>query len=386
MFATSTPPEAPAAIGAILSTAAIFTGVMMSRSIKALQRRRRAYRQSGRPQSLMNWDVEYVTGKGAVIRRKHDISEEYVYTHGLNLVNGVAHPPFVTQQRWDYLRANVQIRPSDVLVSTFPKCGTTWTEQMVLLLLGASLESLDPANKNNYNPKTQVGKVWVERSIETIPSEEHRGKQLMSPNDFSAIAAPRILKTHSPAFMSLAMEDGDGKDPTSAGGRALCRIIYVTRNPRDAAVSAYYHAVNPHKCGWPFDAWVRCWLSGSFEHGSWYDHVRGWYAAYQANPEHILWVHFEEMKADPEAAARKIARFIGISEDKVDAAVVRAVTGSSFTRMKAQAENNGAKVGHLRNGRVGDWKHHAESNLEKEFAAFERSESGTVPIAALWLP
>jgi hypothetical protein len=35
-------------------------------------------------------------------------------------------------------------------VTTFPKCGTTWMEQIVLLLLnGGDVEALDPLSKNS---------------------------------------------------------------------------------------------------------------------------------------------------------------------------------------------------------------------------------------------
>ena len=51
-----------------------------------------------------------------------------------------------------YLRRNVKYRKSDVVITTFPKCGTTLTEQVVLLLLnGGDAAALDPLSKNSAN-------------------------------------------------------------------------------------------------------------------------------------------------------------------------------------------------------------------------------------------
>lgn len=46
--------------------------------------------------------------------------------------------------------------------------------------------------------------------------------------------------------------------------------------------------------------------------GSWFDHVLEWWEAARADPEHILFLHYEAMHAEPEAHIRKIAEFAGI--------------------------------------------------------------------------
>ena len=81
------------------------------------------------------------------------------------------------------------------------------------------------------------------------------------------------------------------------------QVVYVSRNAKDACVSAYYHAANPHKQGYPihffikllpelpwwprfpFDAWVKDWACGLFEHGTWFAHVAGWRMAAAAHPD-----------------------------------------------------------------------------------------------------
>src|SRR5689334_23125500 len=56
----------------------------------------------------------------------------------------------------------------DIIVTTFPKCGTTWTEQVILLLLNnGDGEKLNSATKNTYIPNTnKAGKIWLEPALE----------------------------------------------------------------------------------------------------------------------------------------------------------------------------------------------------------------------------
>lgn len=48
------------------------------------------------------------------------------------------------------------------------------------------------------------------------------------------------------------------------------------------------------------------------ENGSWFNHVLEWWQAAQADPEHVLFLHYEQMVADIEGNIRKIADFAGI--------------------------------------------------------------------------
>tara|TARA_B110000090_G_C13040916_1_gene315635 strand:- start:35 stop:436 length:402 start_codon:yes stop_codon:yes gene_type:complete len=59
-----------------------------------------------------------------------------------------------------FLEEHVRYRPSDIVIATFPKCGTTLTEQVVLLLLnGGDAAALDPLSKNSANLTGGLGKV-----------------------------------------------------------------------------------------------------------------------------------------------------------------------------------------------------------------------------------
>lgn len=52
--------------------------------------------------------------------------------------------------------------------------------------------------------------------------------------------------------------------------------------------------------------------SSRCNNGSWFNHVLEWWEAANADPEHVLFLTYEQMLADPEEQIRKIADFAGI--------------------------------------------------------------------------
>ena len=64
-----------------------------------------------------------------------------------------------------------------------------------------------------------------------------------------------------------------GKEPAMSSAK----YIYVYRNPKDAAVSLYYHhnALNPTKIPW--DGFLKTMMSGELSFGDVLDHHSGWW-------------------------------------------------------------------------------------------------------------
>lgn len=110
--------------------------------------------------------------------------------------------------RWDELA----LREGDIVISTPSKCGTTWTQMLVALLvfdgpeLPGPLSTVSPWLDMTIRPLAQV--------VAQLDAQTHR----------------RFIKTHTP-LDGLVLDD---------------RVTYVGvgRDPRDAAVSMAYHSAN----------------------------------------------------------------------------------------------------------------------------------------------
>eukprot|EP00656_Telonema_subtile_P021105 TRINITY_DN22147_c0_g1_i1.p1 TRINITY_DN22147_c0_g1~~TRINITY_DN22147_c0_g1_i1.p1 ORF type:complete len:240 (+),score=72.46 TRINITY_DN22147_c0_g1_i1:297-1016(+) len=222
-------------------------------------------------------------------------------------------------------------------------------EQIVLLLRhGGDASVMNPSTQNKYDEQKKVGKIWVEAFLH---DQEAADK-------LAAMPSPRLFKTHAPRDLFLAVQqDGELQEQS--------KVIVVSRNARDACVSAYYHAANPHRLGFPFDAWLKTWAGGLFEHGTWFAWISGWKAEHAANPEQVLWVRYEDLKADPELHIRRVAQFIGV--EVTDDLMAKVVLGSGFSKMKQQAVGT-KNHGFFRKGTVGDWSgHFQDATLVEEF-------------------
>ena len=104
-----------------------------------------------------------------------------------------------------------KLRSGDVVIATAPKAGTTWTEQIVLLLLAnGDTSRLDVKSKNAFNPEKQFGKFWP--GVNLLPNEwanmpdvkdlGHRAvfenKARLSLKEFDKVEGRRVIKTHMP--------------------------------------------------------------------------------------------------------------------------------------------------------------------------------------------
>lgn len=224
-------------------------------------------------------------------------------------------------------------KPTDVLIATFPKCGTTWLQQIV--------HGLRTRGSMDFEEITLVVP-WLELALDL-------GIDPGAPQ----VAEPRAFKSH------LSWYD------VPKGGR----YITMVRDPGDVLVSLYHF----HE-GWRFEAGAitladysrNFFLAPERDRGYW-KHVASWWP--QRGHEDVLMLSYESALADVPGTVRRIAGFIGCPlDDELLEIVVRQSSigfmkahGTRFDDHVSRAARNaanglppGGASSKLRSGRVGD--------------------------------
>ncbi|XP_054710875.1 amine sulfotransferase-like [Uloborus diversus] len=185
----------------------------------------------------------------------------------------------------DAFRSGMRYKPrkDDVIIATFPKCGTTWTQHVVDLIF-----------RHGEKPASSIDAIMT-------PFLDAAGAE-----GAENVPRPGSLKCHYPFHMVPWSDDA--------------KYIYVTRNPKDACVSFYHHMKNISGIGVSesFDSFFDRFIAGNVDYGDYFDHLLGWYK--HRNDPNVLFMTYEEMKKDIKAAILKIASFM---DDKLYAEPLR---------------------------------------------------------------
>ncbi len=225
-----------------------------------------------------------------------------------------------------------QPRASDILISPYGKCGTTWTQQIV--------HGLRTRGAMDFDEITAVTP-WLEMSHDMGIAPQ------------AQTFYPRAYKSH------LCW------DLIPKGGRYIC----IFRDPKDALVSMYKFFE-----GWFFQPGSISIAEFARENymqrpdpkSYWY-HLASWWAV-RRRPD-VLLLCYENMKADLPAAVRAIAGFMNIQLDTELEEIVLEQSSIEFMRAHGgqfddhlirQARDRacglppGGKASKVRSGRVGD--------------------------------
>jgi hypothetical protein len=193
-------------------------------------------------------------------------------------------------------RMELEVRATDVFISSYPRSGTTLTQWILYLLTHD--EQPDPAHLTKVSP-------WFERSLAI-------GE--LTGSDLERFPSPRVFKSHLPRQW---LPDG-------------ARYIYVERDGLDVLVS-YFHFYRAY-LGFEgsLDEFHRRFMDGRVQYGSWFEHVAEWRE--RASDPDVLIVRYEDMLSDRKASIERMVEFLGWERD--ERRVDRAVIESSFDAMK----------------------------------------------------
>ncbi|XP_070395663.1 sulfotransferase 1C2A-like [Dermacentor albipictus] len=193
------------------------------------------------------------------------------------VIDGVKRCPLITPERLADVMTFVP-QKGDVLQLSYPKTGTHWIQFTVQTIIqgGTAVESYD-----DFTTVTclldYIGLQDWERPS-TIPLGLYMSHVIPPPDNFNSEA----------------------------------KYIYVARNPWDCCVS-FYHMVKAldifcFKEG-TFDDFFECFIEGDFGYGDYFEHLLYGYGL--KDMPNVLFLTYEEMKADAGATVMRIARFLG---------------------------------------------------------------------------
>jgi aryl sulfotransferase len=266
-------------------------------------------------------------------------------------------------------------RDDDIVISTWAKSGTTWTQQIVAQMLF------------NGDPDLPVADMSPWLDIRVPP------KQVKLPM-VEAQAHRRFLKTHLPV-------DALVYSPTA-------KYIYIGRDGRDVLWSMYSHHVNanqlwydalndtPGRVGPPIERppadvrqYWRDWMDrDGYPFWPFWENVRTWWQL--RGLPNLLFVHFNELKRDMPGEMRRIARFLDIPIDESRWGDI--LEYCSFPWMKKNATKSvplagafwdGGAEAFINKGVNGRWADVLTAAESAEYEARAVSELG--PECARWL-
>ncbi|XP_011856323.1 PREDICTED: sulfotransferase 1C3-like [Mandrillus leucophaeus] len=268
--------------------------------------------------------------------------------------------PELTKELWDQI-CNFQAKPDDLILATYPKSGTHWMQEILDMI------------QNDGD----VEKCKRDHSLHRYPFLELKFPHKEKPDWVIALemSSPRLIKTHLPSHLI----------PPSIW-KENCKIVYVARNPKDCLVS-YYHfhrmasyLPDPQN----LEEFYEKFVLGKVFYGSWFDHVKGWWAA--KDTHRILYLFYEDIKKNPKHEIHKVLEFLEktLSEDVIN----KIIHHTSFDVMKDNPMANHTGIpSHIfnhsiskfmRKGMPGDWKNHFTVAMNENFDKhYEKKMAGS---------
>ncbi|XP_068629941.1 sulfotransferase 1B1-like [Battus philenor] len=302
--------------------------------------------------------------------------EQRKYFHGADYVNIRIGPKnFVMTSLYKDDAANIYnmpLRPDDIFVVSFPRSGTTWTQELVWLLASDLDYAKAAANPLKSRYIFLEFSMFMSKEVQDQARSDNVGKEeelrfldmVCTPG--SKLAAqtpsPRFFKTHLP--MSLL--------PATLLDTA--KVVYVARDPRDVAVS-YFHLNRLYKMvnfTGDFKTYWNFFIKDMLRWTPFFEHLKeAWQMRHHPN---MLFLFYEELLKNLESTVKRVADFLGkqLTPEQTNALC----SHLSFENFKNNQSVNIDEVRRLgllaenekfvRKGKSGGWKEYFDEDMARK--------------------
>ncbi|XP_060597875.1 sulfotransferase 1C2-like [Ruditapes philippinarum] len=181
----------------------------------------------------------------------------------------------------------METRPDDIWVCSFPRSGTTMTQEMVYLIQALDFKTAKSEQLMSRFPILDV--------------KDDRYPYYKGLKYVQEMKSPRFIKTHLHHFL-LPEQLRNGKG----------RIIYIARNPKDLVVSFYrlmHWGDQLTEEETTFDKFIDTFVNGKGYACPWPRHVLEYWE--RRNDKNVLFLRYENVIKDKPATIREIAEFLG---------------------------------------------------------------------------
>ncbi|XP_068243032.1 sulfotransferase 1A1-like [Palaemon carinicauda] len=270
------------------------------------------------------------------------------------------------------------VKSSDVYIVTWPKCGTTWCQEIVWTM------------RNNPNLDHPMAKLPVNARVPFLEFDMLLQSKLLKPpgpDDPMMQGFKKMCPGKDPAdglFFQMSEASPDPRTIKSHLPLSLLptdmlktsKVVYVARNPKDVVVSFHHHCkmFKNHNYTGSFEDFVQYFVNDDLLYGPYWLHLK---EAWERRDEpNLHFIFYEDLKSNNIEELKKLNTFLGtniadtqlekishytsFNEMKTRADVVSSGSASNFMNVEV-IEKDG---GFFRKGKVGDWKGKYTPELE----------------------
>ncbi|XP_045102519.1 sulfotransferase family cytosolic 1B member 1-like isoform X2 [Portunus trituberculatus] len=273
---------------------------------------------------------------------------------------------------------NFKFCESDVVIATFPRSGTTWTQEIVWTMRnGLDFKTASNVSLNVRSPFFEFDSIYamhkdirpdlVAKFLSRHPDGDPKTDGLFL--ELAEMApSPRTIKTHLP--FSLLPPDI----------LETCKVVYVARNPRDVCVSYYHHqtALETSEFIGDFPDFVDLWCRDLYLQAPFWGHLKE--ALAKRQHRNLLFLFYEDMKENLMRELKRLNAFLGtgLTEEQLQQVAEHTSIGQMKNRPSVNPPANAyterarkeGKQDFIRKGTIGDWVNYFTPELETKFQAW----------------